>query len=177
MTETESSKEARSSYTHIVFYITTTLRARELRAKTPDFMHRFPSEEWTEAYKNAINHCSAYREVGKAWTFGSVAMIIKCDLSLGLERDTGMVLDVHEGRCRGARFVEGTRDPEEAKFVIVASYNRWKDVIEGKLDPIKGMMEGKLKLTKGSLATLVRFVESSRRLVTNARNVPTEFRH
>lgn len=164
-------------HTHTVFYITAALRARGLHATRPGSMHRFPSEEWTQAYKNAINQCRAYREVGKAWTFGSVAMIIKCDLSLGLERDTAMVLDVHEGCCRGATFIEGTREPAGADFIIVASYGRWKDVIEGELDPIKGMMEGKLKLTKGSLATLVRFVESSRQLVTNARNVPTEFLH
>ncbi|MEM7436600.1 MAG: Fis family transcriptional regulator [Myxococcota bacterium] len=140
-------------------------------------MHRFPSEEWTEAYKNAINHCRAYREVGKPWTFGAVAMIVRSDLSLGIEEDKGMVLYVHEGECHQAKFVEGEVSPIDAEFVIVACYRRWKDVIEGRLDPIRGLMEGKLKLTKGDLSTLVRFVESSRQLVTSARKVPTAFPH
>jgi putative sterol carrier protein len=138
-------------------------------------MHRFPSEEWTEAYKNALNNNRAYREAGKPWTFGAVAMIVRCDLSLGIEHDVGMILDVHRGECRGARFVERIGDPEEAAFVIVASYERWRDVIEGRLDPIKGMMEGKLKLTKGHLPTIIRFIESSRQLVMSASRVPTEF--
>jgi len=86
-----------------------------------------------------------------------------------------MVLDVHQGECRGARYVEGVQDPEDAAFVIVASYACWKDVIEGKLDPIKGMMEGKLKLTRGHLPTIIRFVESSRQLVVSACKVPTNF--
>jgi hypothetical protein len=48
----------------------------------------------------------------------------------------------HQGECRGARFVEGIQDAEDAEFAIVATYARWKNVIQGKLDPIKGMMEG-----------------------------------
>ena len=127
-------------------------------------MHRFPSEDWTQAYKNAVNHNPAYRRAGKPWTFGSVAIIVQCDLSLGLRQDTGVILDVHEGACRGARFIEGIASTEEAAFVIVGSYQRWKDVIEGKL-----------KLTKGHLPTLIRFVEPSRQLVASACRVPTEF--
>lgn len=138
-------------------------------------MHRFPSEDWTQAYKTAVNHNRAYRKTGKPWTFGAVAMVIQGDLSLGLERDAGMILDVHEGECRGARFIEGIVGTEDAAFVIEGSYARWKDVIEGRLDPIKGLMEGKLKLTKGHLPTLIRFVEPSRQLVASASRVPTEF--
>jgi putative sterol carrier protein len=98
----------------------------------------------------ALNNDRAYREVGKAWTFGAVAMIVRSDPANGVERAAGIILDVHAGECRSARFVEGTDDPADAEFVIVGSYARWKDVIEGKLDPIKGMMEGKLKLTRGA---------------------------
>ena len=139
-------------------------------------MHRFPSEEWTEAYKNALNHNHAYREAGKPWTFGAVAMVVQCDLSLGIEHDVGIVLDVHAGECRGATFVERVGD-SDAEFVIVGAYRRWKDVIEGRLDPIKAMMEGKLRLARGHLPTIVRFVESSRQLVASASKVPTEFQH
>ena len=70
-------------------------------------MHRFPSAEWTQALKIALNTDREYREVGKPWTFGPVAMIVRADSSYGLERDAGIVLDVHQGECRGARFVEG----------------------------------------------------------------------
>ena len=138
-------------------------------------MHRFPSEEWTQALRIALNNSRAYREAGKPWTFGSVAMIVRGDPANGVRQDAGMVLDVHQGECRGARYVEGVQDPEDAAFVIVASYGCWKDVIEGKLDPIKGMMEGKLKLARGHLPTIIRFVESSRQLVVSACRVPTDF--
>ena len=138
-------------------------------------MHRFPSEEWTAAYKVALNNNITYREAGKPWTFGSVAMIVRGDPANGMQQDAGMILDVHQGQCRGARFVEGVGDPQDAAFVIVASYARWKDVIEGNLDPIKGMMEGKLKLVRGHLPTIIRFVEPARIVVASASKVPTDF--
>ncbi len=137
--------------------------------------YTFPSQEWTEAYKDAVNANEAYRKAGKPWTFGSVAMVIKADPSIGIEDDMGMVLDVHEGQCRGTRYVSGMASVQDAPFIIVAPYSRWKEVVQGKHDPIKAMMEGKLKLVKGHLPTMIRFVESSRQLVVSATKVPTEF--
>jgi putative sterol carrier protein len=139
--------------------------------------HRFPSEEWTVAYREAVNTNDAYKQAGKPWTHGAVAMVIAADPSIGIPDDTAMVLDVHQGLCRGTEYFTGMARVTEsgAPFVIVANYDRWKEVIRGKLDPIKGMMEGKLKLTHGHLPTMIRFVEASRQLVVSASRVPTEF--
>ena len=136
-------------------------------------MHRFPSLEWTQALRTALNTDRRYREEGKAWKFGSVAMIVRADSSQGLDRDVGIILDVHEGECRDARCAEGESDPADAEFVIVGNYARWREVIEGHLDPIKGLMEGKLKLARGHLPTIIRFVESSRRIDVAGRLRPT----
>ena len=137
--------------------------------------YRFPSEEWTQAFAAAVNNNEIYRTHGKPWTFGSVAMVISKDPSIGIEDDTGMILDVHEGECRGATLVHGMDAVQDSPFVIVAPYERWKKVIDGDLDPIKAMMEGKLKMTKGHLPTMLRFVQSSRALVTSATDVATEY--
>ena len=102
-------------------------------------------------------------------------MIVLSDPECGLERDAGIVLHVHREECRHARFVEGDSDPEDADFVIVGSYARWRDVIEVRLDPIKGMMEGKLKRSRGHLPTIIRFVAPSRLVVASAAKVPTVF--
>jgi putative sterol carrier protein len=137
--------------------------------------HVFPSEEWVSAYKHAVNDNPAYREAGKPWTFGKVAMVVRADAAIGLHEDTGMILDVEAGTCRGTEFVKGMDAVQVAPFIIVAPYAQWKEVIEGKVDPIKAMMQGKLKLTKGHLPTMIRFVESSRQLVNSAVRVPTKF--
>lgn len=139
--------------------------------------HTFPSKEWTEAYRDAVNANEAYRTAGKDWTHGTVAMVVKADPSIGVDEDTAMILDVEGGQCRGTQYLKGM-DAVEAQnpaFIIVAPYDRWKEVINGEVDPIKAMMQGKLKLTKGHLPTMLRFVESSRQLVQSAQKVSTEF--
>jgi putative sterol carrier protein len=137
--------------------------------------HAFPSREWTDAYRDAVNANDAYKKAGAEWTHGSVAMVIKADPSLGLADDTGMILDVERGACRGTSFVHGMDAVAGAAFIIVAPYPMWKEVVQGKHDPIKAMMQGKLKLTKGHLPTMLKFVESSRQLVVSATRVPTKF--
>jgi len=137
--------------------------------------HKFPSKEWTDAYKDAVNGNEAYRVAGKEWTHGAVAMVVKADRSLGIEVDTGMILDVDSGSCHGTEFVHGLEACDGAPFIILAPYAQWKEVIQGGVDPIKAMMQGRLKLTKGHLPTMLRYVESSRQLVVSASRVPTEF--
>ncbi len=136
---------------------------------------KFPSPEWTSAYKDAVNANAAYRAAGKDWTHGAVAMIVKANPALGLVEDAAMILDVHGGECRGTRYVSSEEATNGAPFVIVGEYGYWKDVITGKDDPIKAMMQNKLKLVKGNLPTIIRYVESSRQLVKSASAVPTEF--
>lgn len=135
----------------------------------------FPSAPWCDAYKEAINQNAAYKEAGKGWIHGAVAMTVKADPAVGIAEDMTMWLDVHEGVCRACRLV--SRDEaEKAPFVIVATYPMWKEVIRKSLDPTKAMMQGRLKLVKGHLPTMVKYVNASKELVESTAKVPTKFR-
>lgn len=182
MTEAMPLEKRRKKHTHGEALSMPPLHEPTLHAKDADpgrawssLVHRFPSAEWAEAYRTALNNNPAYRDAGKCWTFGTVAIIVRGDPAIGLPRDVGVVLDVHGGECHAAAFVEGIDCSEAAEFTFVASYTRWQEVIEGKLDPIKGLMEGKLKLGRGHLPTIIRFVEAARQLVVSASKVPTTF--
>jgi putative sterol carrier protein len=135
---------------------------------------RFPSPEWCAAYKDAINANANYKAAGKDWTYGSVAMVVTADASIGIPEDTAMLLDVHQGSCNACRLVS-RGEAEAASFVLVASYARWKEVIRKQLDPTKGMMQNKLKLTKGHMPTMVKFVTASKELVESTSEVSTSF--
>ena len=137
--------------------------------------HRFPSPEWTAAYKDAVNDNPKYKVAGKDWTHGAVAFVVKADPAIGLGKDEAMVLDVDSGACRATRHVDPEVAAAEAPFVVVGEYARWKEVLMGLEDPIKAMMQNKLRLTKGHLPTIIKYVESSRQLVNSAKSVPTEF--
>jgi putative sterol carrier protein len=135
---------------------------------------RFPSAEWCRAYMDAINANAAYKAAAKDWTHGPVVMVVTADPAIGIERDMAMWLDVDRGVCRDCRLVS-REEADQAAFVIVASYARWKEVIRKELDPTKGMMQNKLKLTKGHMPTIVKFVTSNKELVESTARVPTAF--
>jgi putative sterol carrier protein len=82
-------------------------------------------------------------------------------------------LDLWHGECRAARMVS-TEEGRAAAYVISAPYSRWKQVLAGELDPVKGMMQGKLKLD-GDLPTIIRYVRAANQLVLLTMSVPTEY--
>ncbi|MCB9592913.1 MAG: SCP2 sterol-binding domain-containing protein [Sandaracinaceae bacterium] len=135
---------------------------------------RFPSAEWTAAFKDAINANEQYAKHGAGWTHGKVAYVVEPRPELGIEGDTAMVLDLHEGHCRGA-VLTSAEAAEEAEFVIFAEYERWREVLSGEVDPTKAMMQNKLKLRQGHLPTIVKFVLASKELVRAACTIDTDY--
>jgi putative sterol carrier protein len=135
-------------------------------------MARFPSHEWVAEYVQRINASESYRDAAETWE-GDVAYVIEAEPDRGVPEDVWAWLDLWHGRCRDGRLV-APAEGEGARFVIRAPYSRWKEVIRGDLDPVKGMMQGKLKL-RGDLPTIVKYVRAANELVTVAQSVPTEF--
>jgi putative sterol carrier protein len=133
----------------------------------------FPSEEWTKAYEDAINGSAEYKEAGKTWTHGPLALVVTAEPSIGLEADTAFILDLHEGVCRKC-WISDMEEASKQPFVISGNYAQWKQVMRKELDPIKGMMQGKLKL-KGNLPVIVRFVKAAQVLVECTSLVDTHF--
>ncbi|MBN2493926.1 MAG: SCP2 sterol-binding domain-containing protein [Deltaproteobacteria bacterium] len=133
----------------------------------------FPSEEWTKAYKEAINNDPEYKTAGATWEAGPLAFVVSAEPAIGMEQDVAFVLDVHKGECRDAYITE-MDEAQKQPFVITGSYAQWKAVIKKELDPIKGMMQGKLKL-KGNLPIIVRHVKAAQVLVSNAARIDTRF--
>jgi putative sterol carrier protein len=150
--------------------------ARFLYSSRPSMAHSFPSQAWADAFRDAINASARYAETGRDWTHGAVALVVRADPALGIERDMAIVVDAHEGRCRSASYGDAESARAAAPFVIEGLYDRWQALLREGGDPIKALMQGKLKMTKGHLPTLIRFVESSKAMLASAQAVPSEFR-
>ncbi len=136
-------------------------------------MHKFPSPEWTAAFKKAIDDSPAYRAAGAQWTHGPVALVVKADPAIGVPDDIGLWLDLDRGVCREARIVDRA-EAEKAPFCIAGEYARWKSVLRKETDPIKAMMQKKLEL-KGQMTIIVKYVNASKELVECATRVPTQY--
>jgi putative sterol carrier protein len=132
----------------------------------------FPSDEWMTIYQQRINASSEYREAAATWE-GAVAFVFEAEPDHDVPDDLWALLDLWHGECRDARMLE-QEEGERAPYVIRAPYSRWKEVLRGDLDPVKGMMQGKLKV-QGDLAMIVRYVRAANELVHLTMQVPTRF--
>ncbi len=132
----------------------------------------FASQAWFEAFEAQINASSEYRAFASDWE-GDIAFRILAEPDRGVPEDLWGYLDLWHGSCRDARAI-GAGDADTAAYTLSAPYSRWKDVVHGELDPIKGMMQGKLRV-RGDLPTIVRYVRAANELVRLTGLVDTDF--
>jgi putative sterol carrier protein len=132
----------------------------------------FPTQEWFEALVASINASSEYRATAADWE-GDIAFLIEAEPDRGLPTDVWGILDLWHGECRGGGLIDPQRGGAAA-YQLRAPYSRWKEVVTGELDPIKGMMQGKLRV-RGDLPTIVRQVRAANELVELTQQIPTEF--
>lgn len=135
-------------------------------------MALFPSEEWLGRYRELINGSEEYREAGRTWE-GDIAFVMEAEPDHGVPHDLVAWLDLRGGVCHGARMIDAA-DVGRAAYQIRAPYSRWREVLLGDLDPVKGVMQGKLKV-RGDLPNIVRHVRAANELVRLTTLVPTEF--
>jgi putative sterol carrier protein len=133
---------------------------------------RFPTDPWFRELARRINASTEYREAAATWE-GDIAFVIEAEPDRGVAEDVWGHLDLWHGECRSGGVVDVERGAA-SRYVIRAPYSRWKEVLRGELDPVKGMMQGKLRV-QGDLPTIVRYVRAANELVSLTGTVPTEF--
>lgn len=133
----------------------------------------FPSQEWLDRFREEINKSEEYKKSGATWEAGPITFVVKKKPEIGLNEDIAMWIHLHKGECKSAKIVP-IEEGHKAPFVITGEYERWKQIINKEIEPIKGMVQGKLKL-KGHLPTIVKYVKASQDLVECATRVPTKF--
>jgi putative sterol carrier protein len=132
----------------------------------------FPSDEWFRRYVDAINASEDYERFARDWE-GDVVIRVQAEPDKGVPHDIHLLLDLWHGRCRGGGIVEAGRG-DEAEFLVSAPYSRWRQVIEGSLEPVRGLMQGKLKV-RGDLRKILRYVRATQELARLTRKVETTF--
>lgn len=135
-------------------------------------MPTFPTEEWFDGFVDAINASEEYADYAADWE-GDVVIAIEAEPDRGVPENVYALLDLWHGGCRGGGLVDVSR-AESAAFLVGAPYSRWKDVILGDLEPVKGLMQGKLKV-RGDLQKILRYVKATQELAHLTSAVETTF--
>ena len=131
------------------------------------------SEAWALQASEVLKASEGYKNAAKNWE-GAMVMTMQADASLGIPEARSVYFDLWHGDCREARAASAS-DIAGAPYVISADAFTWKQVLEGKLEPIAGLLRGKLKLVKGNMAVLARYVLAAKELVLGATKVETIF--
>lgn len=131
---------------------------------------RFPSDEWIKALKDALNASEAYERSAKDWE-GDFIFVSEPDAAF--PSPAYLFLGLYHGKCTDAALLQSP-DERKAEFVITAPFSVWRQVIEGKLDPIQGMMTRKLKL-QGNMMKIMRYPKAAKEIVACCALVPTDF--
>ncbi len=130
----------------------------------------FPSEEWIKALKDALNASETYERSAKDWE-GNFIFVVEPDDTYPTY--AYCFLGLYHGKSTEAALLQSL-DERKAEFVITAPFGVWRQVIEGKLDPIQGMMTRKLKLS-GDMMKVMRYPKAAKEIVACCAKVPTDF--
>ncbi|MBM0233570.1 SCP2 sterol-binding domain-containing protein [Micromonospora sp. STR1_7] len=133
----------------------------------------FPSAEWLDGYVERINSSEEFEDAARTFE-ADIAFVFEAEPENGVPADIWCLATFGDGKCRQADYDVEQESAAGATFVIRAPYSRWKDVIEGRIDPIEGMLDGDLVVT-GHLPTLLRYVRATDELVNLAAKVSSSF--
>ncbi len=130
------------------------------------------SDDFAKALEDEINRSSVYRQAAKGWKW-TVGLVIEAEPDKGVHHSLGVYMDLFDGQARQVRMAS-LDEVRACDFVITASYTRWKQVMQRRLDPTAGMLQGKLKL-KGDLPTIVRYTRAARELTECTARIAVQF--
>ena len=118
-------------------------------------MALYPSQEWCDEWKNAMNNDAAVVETGKNWGVGfNGNFVFELQPGGGLDETVYVYLETEAGKCSDSCLLD---DPskKDRGFYCTGSYADYKPVVKGEKDFIEGVVRGIFRL-KGDMAKIMR---------------------
>jgi putative sterol carrier protein len=137
-------------------------------------MALYPSQEWCDAWRNALNNDAAVAETGKNWGVGfNGNWIFQIEPGGGLDKTTYVYLEAAAGKCTDACLLDdpATKSPG---FLVTGSYADFKPVVKGEKDFIEGVVKGVFKL-KGDMAKIMRNAKFIRAVANSISSFQNEY--
>ena len=134
-------------------------------------MATFPSEGWMTAVMDKLNSDEDYGRVARNWEDDLKYVV---EPSGSLASPITLYFDLWHGKCRKTLFLSDASAEQPASFVLTASYDQFKRILEGKLDPMQALLTRKI-LVHGNLGLLIRSVPVVFNFVRCCREVTDQF--
>ena len=130
---------------------------------------KFGTQEWVDDYIEKLNANETYAEAAATWE-GDFVFVVEPDG--GLEEEIRFYVDLYHGKARSGRQLQPDEE-QESTYVFSGKWSMYSLLIDGKLDPLKGLVSGKFKLV-GNMAAVMRAVKAAKQLVETIKMVDTE---
>jgi putative sterol carrier protein len=135
-------------------------------------MPLFGTQEWGDAFIEAVNGSKAYEEAAKTWE-GDFYFVV--EPGAGVKETIYMYVDLWHGKCRKVEVVPvANKDKYKPEFVLSATIPVWRKVNEKKLDSIQAMVTRQLKM-EGNMGKIMRAVKAAQELVNAVGAVKSEY--
>lgn len=130
---------------------------------------KFPSEEWANAFRSALNANPRYVEAARQWEGDVLLRVVP---SVPGSPKPGIQLALAHGQCGGATFLPDSGSVS-SEFIFEATEENWRKILRHELDPVAAILDRTIRV-QGNLAKLLRFTRAAKELVDTAAEIPTE---
>ena len=134
----------------------------------------YPSQEWCDEWKKAINDDESVARTGKNWGVDfNGNWLFEVTPGGGLEETAYVFLKAAAGKCSDARMLE---DPSEANpgFVVTGSYVDFKPVVKGEADFLAAVVKGKFKM-RGDMVKIMQYAKFIRAVANSISSFESEY--
>lgn len=134
----------------------------------------YPSNEWCEEWKKAMNSGPLVRETGRDWgTDFNGNWVFEITPGAGLDKTIYLYLEAKKGECIDACLID---DPSqvEAGFFCSGSYEEFKLAVKGQKDFVEGVVRGVFKL-KGDMSKIMRHARFIRAVANSISSFDSRF--
>jgi len=122
----------------------------------------YPSQEWCDEWKRAINANPMIKELGKSWGVGfNGNLVFQIQPGAGLEDTAYVFLAASAGQCTECRIVQDLAEVDYG-FCVTGDYADFKEVVKGNKGFMEGVVKGVFKIKGDSLRLMrnARFVKA-----------------
>jgi putative sterol carrier protein len=134
---------------------------------------RYPSDAWIKELDRICNEDPEFKATAGSF---SGKFIFQIEKEPGkLEENAFLSVKVKDGITSDARALASLDELPDADYIVTGKYSAWKDVVQGKLEPLRAIMTRKLKLIKGSQLKILKEVKLTLKIMNNCMKVDAEY--
>ncbi|MEW6532459.1 MAG: hypothetical protein AB1473_16630 [Thermodesulfobacteriota bacterium] len=134
----------------------------------------YPSQEWCDEWKSAINANPLIKELGRKWGVGfNGNLLFEIQAGDGLENTTYVFMEAAAGQCTECTIVQDVAGSDYG-FYVTGKYVDFKEVVKGNKGFMEGVVKGVFKI-KGDTLRLMRNAKFVRAVADSISSVDARY--